>query len=547
MPIDERYILAHYDEAIEKGHIKAFFQPIMRTLTGGVCCAEALARWEDPIHGLLSPVDFIPVLEKHDLIYRTDMAILAQACALYRKLRDQGAELHSLSVNFSRLDFAKADFDGDVERIVDAAGVPRDAIKIEVTESVMLADEERFRQIFNALHSAGFSVWVDDFGSGYSSLGLLQAYEFDLLKIDMLFMRQFTYRSRQLVTAIVRMSKALGIKTLVEGVETGEQARFIRSIGCDAIQGFYYSRPMSAGDFCDFLAGATLERPEEKPYWNAVGCFDLLSSNPFEAGKEASVAAQSDIPLALIECTWGRGDYVYANEAYLASVKSLGFESIQALEHFYNDKISARYNPMKNLLIEAVMKDAVQEVDYVSGDVFYKFKAKCIAKSKALNKAMVVATLSTFTEDSRMRDRSELMQYSQSLYATYEHVNLCFPDKNTSIRLFSKANFQTAHQLLGLRDGIQSFAKKEIHPDDRARYLRFFDLDTLEQRLSERGFIQQGFRVRDMNDNYTWHQIRISRVPTVMDKMYIYTIQAMSDVSARIAEMLVSDSPEMLE
>jgi hypothetical protein len=160
---------------------------------------------------------------------------------------------------------------------------------------------------------------------------------------------------------------------------------------------------------------------------------------------------------------------------------------------------------------------------------------------------MVVATLSTFTGDWRMRDQSELMQYSQSLYAAYEHVNLCFPDKNTSIRLFSKANFQTAHQLLGLRDGIQSFARKEIHPDDRARYLRFFDLDTLEQRLSERGFIQQGFRVRDMNDNYTWHQIRISRVPTVMDKMYIYTIQAMSDVSARIAEMLVSDSPEMLE
>jgi hypothetical protein len=193
------------------------------------------------------------------------------------------------------------------------------------------------------------------------------------------------------------------------------------------------------------------------------------------------------------------------------------------------------------------MKDTVQEVDYVSGDVFYKFRAKCIAKSKALNKAMVVATLSTFKEEATVRDRSELLQYSQALYASYEHVNLCFPEKNASIRLFSKANFQTAHQLLGLRDGIRSFADKEVHPDDRERYLRFLNMDTLAERVSEKGFIQQGFRIHDMNGVYAWHQVRITLVPTVMEKMYMYTIQTMWDVSVQIAELLLREHPEMLE
>jgi len=547
MRVSEQYILEHFEEAVETGRIKAFFQPIIRTMTGYVCCAEALARWEDATYGLLSPADFIPVLERHDLIYRLDMAMLEQACAMYAHLRDSGMELHSFSVNFSRLDFTKPGFCEAVDNTLDAHRVPREAIKIEVTESVLLEERDRLQEVFGALQSAGYSVWVDDFGSGYSSLGMVQDYRFNLLKIDMVFMRNASPESRQLVAAIVKTAKSLGILTLIEGVETEEQAQFIRSIGGDTIQGFYWSRPLDANQLVEYLRENRVEAPDEKPYWNAICHFDLLTPNPFEEKRSARAAIQSEIPLALIECTWGKGDYIYANDAYLASVRSLGFDSIQALEHFYNDRISANYNPMKNLLTEAVLKDAVQEVDYVSGDVYFKFRAKCIAKSARLNRAMVVATLSTFKEDLGGWDRSELARYNQTLYASFDHVNLCFPEKNKSIRLFSKANFQTAHQLLGLRAGIQSFTQKEVAPDDRARYLRFFDMDTLEERLSEHGFIQQGFRIKDMDGNYIWKQVRITRVPSVVEKTYIYTIQAMSSVSARIAEMLVREHPEMLE
>lgn len=542
MPVDDSFILERFDEALEGGRIRAHFQPILRTLTERVCCAEALARWDDAQLGLLSPADFIPVLERHGLIYRLDLAILRDACAMYRRLQASPTPVHSFSVNFSRLDFDRPDFFRAVCDTLAAHGVPHEAIKLEVTESTLFADRQRFDEVFNTFQGAGFKIWIDDFGSGYSSLGLLTEYDFDLLKIDMSFLRSFTHKSRQLISSIVITAKALGILTLIEGVETEAQLGFLRAIGCESIQGFYYARPMAAGDFADWLSQSRVEPAEEREYWNAVGNFDLLSPNPLDAQ-----GRQSDIPLALIECTWGRGDYVFANKAYLSSVRALGFDSIADLERFFNDKLSPRYNPMRSLLTDAVMKQTVQEMDYVSGDVFYKFRAKCIAKSKALNKAMVAATLSTFTEDAEAMQRSELRQYSQSIFASYEHVTLCFPEKDVSVRVFSRANFQTAHQLMGLREGVRSFCEKEVHPDDRARYLRFFDVDTLARRLGEAGFIQQGFRVTDLAGGYAWRQVRITRIPSAVEDMYLYTLQTMSDVSVRIAEMLLREHPELME
>ena len=543
---NSQYILDHFNVALEKGCIKAFFQPIVRTLTGSVCCAEALARWEDPERGLLSPADFIPVLEENRLIYRLDLEILRRACAMYRKLQETDRPLHSLSVNFSRLDFLRPDFLEAIVSTVDAFQVPHKAIKIEVTESLMVGDRAVYQKVFNTLHEAGFDIWIDDFGTGYSSISLLQEFDFEVIKIDMVFIRSFTPRSRQLIVSIVNMSKSLGILTLVEGVEREEQLSFLKTVGCEGIQGYYYAKPLDEDAFIAFLAANQVEKPKERDYWNAVGRFNLLSPNPMEDENGLS-EIKSDIPLALIECTWGRGDYVFANEAYMDSIHSLGFDSIQALEQYFNDRISPRYNPMRNLLTEAVMKNTVQEIDYVSSDVFYRFKARCIAKSRELNKAMVVASLSTFKDGTGIRDKTDLMQYSQSLYASYEHVNLLFPEKSSSIRVFSKANFQTAHQLKGLREGIRSFCEKEVLPEDRARYLRFFDVDTLDERLGDRGYIQQGFRIHDINNRYVWRQIRITRVPSVMESMYLYTIQTMSDVSIRIAELLVNEHPEMLE
>ena len=244
---DEKYIVDHFNDAINKGHIKAYFQPVYRALTEDICSVEALARWDDPELGLISPQLFIDVLEKHKLIYRLDLYMLKKICELYRKMAEKGMKIAPFSINLSRLDFNEPDLFELFTEVINAYDVPHGLIRVEITESVMLDESSNFRDIFNCFHDEGFSIWMDDFGSGYSSLNVLKDYNFDVLKLDMLFLRNFGYRSMKMISAIVNMAKAMEIHTLAEGIETREQLDFLRSIGCELIQGYYYAKPMRRG------------------------------------------------------------------------------------------------------------------------------------------------------------------------------------------------------------------------------------------------------------------------------------------------------------
>ena len=171
--IDEAYIVNHFPKALESGFIQAYYQPIYRSVTGEMICTEALARWHDPEHGMLSPVDFIPVLERGGLIFQLDMEMIRQTCAFYRHLLNRGTPLHAFTVNLSRHDFRHEALFETVTGILEAHGVPCEAIHLEITESLMLEDIETFQRVFRQFSDAGFSIWIDDFGSGYSSLNVL--------------------------------------------------------------------------------------------------------------------------------------------------------------------------------------------------------------------------------------------------------------------------------------------------------------------------------------------------------------------------------------
>ena len=181
---DEVYLVNHFHNAIENGLIQAYFQPIFRSYTGKIICAESLARWFSPDGKMLSPDEFIPVLERNNLIFDLDMEILRQACALYKELVLRGTPLSAFSVNLSRQDFSHEDLFEKITAVLEKYDVPHEAVKLEITESHMLEDTETFQKIFYRFTDAHFSVWLDDFGSGYSSLNVLQNYSFDLIKFD---------------------------------------------------------------------------------------------------------------------------------------------------------------------------------------------------------------------------------------------------------------------------------------------------------------------------------------------------------------------------
>ncbi len=241
----KKYIIDNIDKAISEGYIRPYYQSIIRSSTSAICGKETLARWIDPVYGFLSPAEFIPVLEDSKQLHKLDLYIIERALADNKKRIEQDEPSINFSVNLSRYDFELCDMVEEITKRVKAAGIPPGLLTLEITESVQGIDPDYLKEQIRRFHEAGFKVWMDDFGSGFSSLNVLQDFDFDLIKLDMKFLKGFgTNRKNPVILKkIIEMANDLGIDTLVEGVETKEQARFLKEIGCDKLQGFYYSKP----------------------------------------------------------------------------------------------------------------------------------------------------------------------------------------------------------------------------------------------------------------------------------------------------------------
>lgn len=242
----QRYVISHIDEAVEKGYLRVYYQPIIDLSTGQVVELEALARWIDPIHGFLAPSDFIPPLEESKLIHKIDAFMAGQVCRDQVELKKMAGRDVPVSINLSRLDFMITNMVDSIKDIVTSNNVNVNNIHIEVTESALENDSDELRAKLNELKNFGFEIWLDDFGSGYSSLNSLQDFNFDVIKVDMKFMRtlETSPQTKIIVKSIIEMTKNLKLRTLMEGVETETQAKFIRDIGVDMSQGYLFSRPV---------------------------------------------------------------------------------------------------------------------------------------------------------------------------------------------------------------------------------------------------------------------------------------------------------------
>ena len=239
------YLIAHIDEAVEKEYIKVFYQPVVDINTNKLRGFEALARWDDPEHGFLPPLDFVGVLEDAHLIQKLDLFVLKKICEKYRVETNLGHKCVPISFNLSRLDFKLSDIYKELTRLTKEYNVPHEMIHVEITESVLDGDEDGYiHEQVARFQKDGYEVWMDDFGSGFSSLNLLKDYDFDFIKIDMIFLRSCTEKSKMIIQSIVDMAKRLHSGTLTEGVETKEHLDFLKSVGCDRVQGYYFSKPL---------------------------------------------------------------------------------------------------------------------------------------------------------------------------------------------------------------------------------------------------------------------------------------------------------------
>ena len=249
----KQYIINNIDEAIKKEYIKVFYQPVVNAKTGKMCGLEALARWDDPQYGFLSPADFIQTLEEYYQIYKLDMFVVEKVCQHFVHIMERNLPLIPVSLNFSRRDFDSINLADDVEACLQKYNIDKKLIHIEVTESTLSENDEKLKEILKKFRNDGYALWLDDFGSGYSGLNVLKEYDFDMMKIDMKFLSGFSgnEKARHILKNIITMAKALNMSTLTEGVETDEAYQFLKENGCEQIQGYLFGRPMPAPELYD--------------------------------------------------------------------------------------------------------------------------------------------------------------------------------------------------------------------------------------------------------------------------------------------------------
>ena len=261
--IDKAKLAGELQEGIAKEQFRVYYQPVIDTKTGKIASAEALIRWIHPDKGFISPALFIPALEENGHISELDFYVLKKVWQFINDRYENNKFVVPISVNLSWMDFYDEIM---MEKILKEMDRFREngrehMARFEITETSYAAIRENRSGILESLRIKNAKILLDDFGSGFSSFGMLQDYDFDILKIDMSFIRKIgeNPKTKSIVHSIIGMAHEIGIKTVAEGVETEEQVSFLRQSGCDYIQGYYYSKPLPEEEFVEFLEKADAE------------------------------------------------------------------------------------------------------------------------------------------------------------------------------------------------------------------------------------------------------------------------------------------------
>lgn len=513
------YVVTHINEAVENGWIVPYYQPVVRTLTGKLCGFEALARWEDPTYGLMPPGVFIPALEETRVIHLLDCSIVRQVCKRYHECVLRNEPLVPISFNLSRLDFDLCDIFEEVENAAHEFGVPRRMLNIEITESVLGTDPAFMTAMMGKFRDAGYQVWMDDFGSGYSTLNVLKDFDFDELKIDMEFLSRFGEKSKTILASVVDMSKRLGIQTLAEGVETEEHRDYLRRIGCEKMQGYLFGKPQpyDSQTMIHFARTTGVESTAERLYLNKVGSVNTLSLS--ERDLTASNSTQeyvTSMPLATVEFSNNKFKIIDSNLVFEEGLENVGISSIEEAEQRIND-LSRPMARQARRTIETIEVDKYARFDYVAGDV------ECIMRVKHITtqgeKTAILVSIDD-TIEQRERKRHERMDNLLSvMYSIYDHVDVIHLDEGYLEPVFGNIGLHAQFEAKSFDGTTKHFAEAEIYARDRERYEQFMDHDTIMQRIAQSGrnYITDFFRLRQHGGDYDWKMfglIKLSEKPS---------------------------------
>lgn len=320
----EREVVAGVESALREDRIELFLQPKCNIRTGKIVGAEALARWRHPERGIVAPGEFIPLIERNGLVRSLDLRVWEKTAAWIGGLIDEGVQPVPVSVNVSRADIYLVDVAAELHALVERYGIEPSLIEVEITESAYSERPDRIVAAFDELAERGFTVLMDDFGSGYSSLNMLKDINVDVLKIDMRFLDRDDRRSKDIMESVIRMARWLDLPVIAEGVETREQVNFLLDVGCSYAQGYYYARPMEAAAFEALLTDGSKVQHEQCALQDArrpiLDFRDLLHENTISDRMLSSIIGS----VALYSYADGDLRLIRGNEAYRRLIATLG-------------------------------------------------------------------------------------------------------------------------------------------------------------------------------------------------------------------------------
>ena len=485
------HIIRSFQEAMIEGYIEVYYQPEIRAMTREICGFEALARWRDPVHGMISPGVFVPVLEDAHLSPQLDLYIIERVCQDISRIRRElpSWELLRVSVNLSRADFRLMDMVQAVEDVRLRYDIARSLLNVEVTEGAQSDDEKFLQGEIARFRTAGYEVWMDDFGSGYSSLNNVKDYVFDVLKIDMNFLRSFDTnpKSAIVIRSIVNMAKELGLHTLAEGVETEAQFEFLREIGCEKVQGYLFSPPMPLDKAIAYCHGETAQVKVEPfrlgSYYREIGAINVLSGEAIE--RRGSPEIGDALSLAVLEEYDGEIHYLYQSRMFKMFLRSIELDEDSVHTPHYERRKRQNERMIARMMEEADRTGREVYTDFITRNSFNSIRLRLVTRDVDDTRAvflMATVNISRFSPEA-----GSMQEALNQIVALYDRVDLFDLGSCKLTQLYRDVYEPNYTQEYGhFEELVAHYAEEKILPAEQKLFKKFYSEKHLRAVLEDK-------------------------------------------------------------
>ena len=484
--METQQLISDMESGIANKEFKIVVQPVYRVKDNTMASGEVLVRWEHPKLGFLAPGRFIPVFEKNYVVTKLDKYVWEETCILIRRMLDSPEGAIPLSVNVSRVDLLLEDVVSVFEELVSKYDIPHKYLRIEITESAYMDNPEKLVNTISDLKQHGFTVLMDDFGAGYSSLNTLKDLSFDVLKIDKKLIDEIdnSNKAGSVVISIIRMARWLGMKVVAEGIEKSSQANLLRNIGCDYLQGFLYSKPVDVDTF--------LDRKGESVQVANIQIKDLINLDKIINTKDLNTRMFIEEligPLVMFELDGDDFRIVDSNEAFSRRYETDTDRLIKQIDNVDEEFVNKTKEKLIGKCREAYNSHSPEylTVSKKIGEYERKWiRIKILYVGDREDAQAFIFGITDVTKDVIQSNRREAKEIYPLLCNIFmEIIEINYTDNTLTTLYKNNSRINTKHVGVPLDDMLKTFFNKMIAPECRDMVERYLSKDFIKEYFSD--------------------------------------------------------------